>query len=235
MENGAMGTRPPGVNIVNAAVGACFIALGVLLLLEGNGVVQMEQIVRLWPIGLVVLGGAAVWQASRGGDAMPRSGSGAGWLLWLVIIGAVFNYAYDRQADAATNGGDVNAFAVFGSDRPRVSGQFHRGRVTAVLGGVEMDMLGASLAPGETAELDVFTVMGGTGIRVPASWDVSIETTTIAGGVNDQRRGRGEATPAEGESTSGTDAAAGAAEPAPAPPRLVVKGFVMMGGVTIKR
>src|SRR5690606_5596732 len=80
MENGAMGTRPPGINIVNAAVGACFIALGVLLLLEGNGVVQMEQIVRLWPIGLVVLGAAAVWQASRGGDAMPRSGSGAGWL-----------------------------------------------------------------------------------------------------------------------------------------------------------
>lgn len=236
-----MTTRPAGtVNIVNAAVGVCFIVLGVLLLLERNDMLAMEQIVKLWPVALIVLGAAAVWQASRSGDAMPRSGSGAGWLLWLVVIGAVASYTYDRRADQSATGGDVNAFAVMGSDRPTIEGVFRRGRITAVMGGVDMNMRNATLAPGETAVLDVFAMWGGANIRMPETWDVSIEATTVAGGINDQRRGGDADAPPAVEPPAGADQAAApdaaaSAAPALAPPRLIITGTVVMGGVNLRR
>jgi hypothetical protein len=103
--------------------------------------------------------------------------------------------------------------------------------VTTVLGGTHLDLTRASLAPGETAVVDVFTALGGTEIRIPAHWRVEIQTTTVAGGVADQRGRRG-------DSDDGQDAATppvpGAPGPAVEQPRIVIQGMVFMGGVTIK-
>jgi hypothetical protein len=217
------------VNVVNIATGICFVAFGVLLLMQRAGTIDMRQVVELWPLVLVVVGGAVVWQASRGGD-MRGSGACAGWLFWVVVLGLVFSHAYDRRAEAEAGAGEgaVNTFAVMSGDRRApVAGEFSGGTITTVLGGAHLDLRGAALAPGETAVVDVFTALGGVEIRVPSHWQVLIQTTTVAGGITDQRA-RGEENPDE----------AGAAAPdalsAAAQPRLVIQGIVFMGGVTIK-
>jgi hypothetical protein len=217
------------VNVVNIATGICFVAFGVLLLMQRAGTIDMRQVVELWPLVLVIVGGAVVWQASRGGD-MRGSGACAGWLFWVVVLGLVFSHAYDRRAEAEAGAGEgaINAFAVMSGDRRApVEGAFTGGTITTVLGGAHLDLRGAALAPGQTAVVDLFTALGGTEIRVPSHWLVEIQTTTVAGGVTDQR-GRG------GENPDETGAAAPDDPPAAAQPRLVIQGVVLMGGVTIK-
>jgi len=218
------------VHLVNIATGICFVAMGVLLLMQRTGAIEMRQVVELWPLVLVIVGASVVWEAMRGGD-MRGTGACAGWLFWVVVLGLVFSHAYDRReaAEAATGPGTVNAFALLGGGRPAHEGPFTGGTVTSVLGGTQLDLTRATLAPGETAIVDVFTVMGGSEIRVPPDWRVDIQTTAVAGGVTDQR-GRADRTRDEDDENAGDDVA----EPAPAAPRLVIQGLVLMGGVAIK-
>jgi hypothetical protein len=245
-------------NLVSIAAGLCFMALGVLLLLERNGVIELRQIVQVWPAGLILIGGAVILQARRGGEV--GRGVHVGGLVWLLILGMLFSYTYDRRSRTPQQvpGGSVDVFAVMSGDPTIFTGTLTGGRITTVMGGAELDLRGASLAPGQTAVIDLFSVMGGSVIRVPGDWRVDVEATAIMGGIKDERRARPRgdaaaalATPtpgaASGESAGGAGAVVGetaAAEPgmdpaaaqaAPAaPPHLVLKGTVFMGGVNIK-
>ena len=62
--------------------------------------------------------------------------------------------------------------------------------------------------------MHVLAVMGGFQVLVPATWNVILEATAFMGGVDDRRRPP--------------------ATPDPAAPTLILRGFVMMGGVEIK-
>lgn len=202
------------VNYVNIAAGLCVVALGVLLLLQMNGMIQARLIVKLWPVALILIGGAVVMQSSRGGQV---SGSVSG-LIWIVLLGALFGHVYDRRDQGAQLGpGQISMFAVLGGDKhPPITGEFHGGQVTTVMGGANLDLRHAELAPGQTVVIDLFAVMGGTEIRMPANWQVDSQAVAIMGGVNDDRP-RNASSPAD-----------------PAPPRVVLKGTVLMGGVNIK-
>lgn len=57
------------------------------------------------------------------------------------------------------------------------------GKVTTVMGGVELDLGDVVLAPGG-ADLAVFTVMGGVALRVPDTWIVETDGRAIIGGHN---------------------------------------------------
>ncbi|ODS54913.1 MAG: hypothetical protein ABS36_10675 [Acidobacteria bacterium SCN 69-37] len=215
------------INYVNVATGLCVAGLGGLLLVQRAGLIDARQVVALWPLALVVIGLAVVWQASRDGSVR-GSGACAGWLFWLIVIGLLVSHAYDRRAaaEARPEAGMVNTFAVMGGDERRAEGDpFRGGSVTAVFGGSRLDLTHATIGAGETAVIDVFTVMGGTEIRVPAGWSVEFRTTVVAGGVNDQRP-----RPAADPGTAATAAPDGP----DAPPRLVVQGSVFLGGVTVK-
>ena len=55
------------------------------------------------------------------------------------------------------------------------------GKVTGVMGGVELDLRDVVLAPGG-ADLAIFTVMGGVALRVPDTWRVETDGQAIFGG-----------------------------------------------------
>ena len=55
------------------------------------------------------------------------------------------------------------------------------GKVTTVMGGVDLDLRDAVLAP-EGADLMVFTVMGGVALRVPDTWIVETDGRAVVGG-----------------------------------------------------
>lgn len=230
--------RQPPVNVASVATGLCFVGLGVVLLLQRSGVVQLEQILELWPVVLIVLGASVAWQASRGG-AVSNVGAGVAGLVWLLILGIFFSYVFDRRSHGPDGPGEISAFAVLGGDdRPVADGAFKGGQVTTVMGGAKVDLRAAQLDPGETAVIDVFGMMSGTEIRVPPHWTVSFETTTIMAGTSDERRpgtpddaGADAAATPEGSVESAAPNPAASALP---PPRLVVQGIVVMSGVTVK-
>jgi len=225
-------------NFVNAATGICLVALGVLLLLQKAGMVELQQILQLWPVALILLGGAVVWQASRGGGAPAYVPIGG--LVWLVILGLLFNYAYERRAAVKDLpvAGRLERFTMMGRDeRTYDMERFDGARLTTIMGKIDLDLRKATLPPGESVVVDVFTLMGGVDVRVPPGWRVETDVTSIMAAVKDERR-RGEGAQ-EGDqppSSGATDANVGPpAAPGAEAPRIVLTGTVMMGNVTIKR
>lgn len=235
-------TTEQRTNVVSIAAGLCFVGFGALLLLQTNGLLDLRTIVKLWPVALIVIGGAVVIQAMRGGEGLRDVPVGG--LIWIVLLGFLFSYTFDRRVPAETAPKDqLNVFAVLGGDnRPAMTGEFHGGRMTTVMGGSNIDLRQTTLAPGQTATIDVFAVMGGSQIRVPADWQVDSETIAIMGGVNTDKRDAASNT--NKDNRDGTGAATGSfAASAPSasplssenPPHLVLRGTVIMGGVTVKR
>ena len=98
-----------------------------------------------------------------------------------------------------------------GSDRRITSQEFSGGDVSNVLGGTEIDLLEAKLAPGEWL-LTVSSVLGGVEIRVPRDWRLEVQPTTMLGSVDDHTR-------------QNTDATGG---------KLIIKASALLGGVDIK-
>ena len=116
------------------------------------------------------------------------------WPLLLVVIGLFFIFRKDFTLhqpvrDSQTNSMDyLDEVAVFGGiERTVLSGNFQGGRITSVCGGVEINLLNASLAAGKNV-IDVFAVFGGITLIIPADWRVKTEVATIFGGFNDERK-----------------------------------------------
>lgn len=97
--------------------------------------------------------------------------------------------------------------------RIRVDSQaFRRGRVTAMLSGLTIDLRSAKLAP-EGAVIDVQSAASGVDILVPAGWQVDCELETLLGAVH------APAPPVGSEQPS---------------PRLRVTGTIVAGGLSVQ-
>ena len=88
---------------------------------------------------------------------------------------------------------------------------FAGGELHAVMGGIELDFRGSTLAADE-AEIEIFVMMGGINLRIPEDWVVVDEIDSLMGGVENKTQARGAATGR----------------------RLVLRGAVLMGGVNIR-
>lgn len=237
--------EPQRTNLVSVAAGICIIGLGILLLLQTNGVIGSGEILRFWPAALILIGAAVTLQSRPG--APTAAGVPIGGVVWIVLLGLLFSHVYARRDGLAAQvgEGEVGIFAVMAGDRNRqVTGEFNGGQITVLMGGTRLDLRQAALDPGEVAEIDVFTAMGGGEIYVPAHWTVDIQAVSIMAGIRDQRNRRSSSdtdqkSELEQPSSSGASAAlpttaTGVVIPGTRPPRLIVRGFVLMGGLTIK-
>ena len=166
--------------------GGLMVVIGLWLMADEIFILSVD-FERWWPIILVAIGGLIVFRAMRGGGE--RRGPET-----------------QLTTDAA-----VSEVAVWsGKVRRITSPMFRRADLTAIMGGVEVDLRGASTG-GQEAVIDVFAWWGGIEITVPPDWAVSNQVVVFMGGVDD--------------SSSGTQDARN---------RLVVRGFVVMGGAEIK-
>jgi hypothetical protein len=246
----------------NLVIGLVVTTLGAALMLERLDVVNAGELFRYWPIALILFGASIVAQAFHGGEAQPvgahrrRARSGLFWLIVLFVVPMVIMRSnaregwaeraerrvenlFDRRADAGverTGGRDTfRIVAVMGEDqRAAFDAPFGGAKMTTVMGSSRLDLREARLEPGEVADIDVFGMMGELNIIVPEGWIVDVRTTPVMGAVKDQRwrvdRQPRDATGAPAEGDQSRPRAQGDAE---TPPRVVVRGFVMMGALRI--
>jgi predicted membrane protein len=215
-------------------VGLGIVAMGLLLTAGNLGWVEVDDLWRYWPL-IIIAGGLAkfVTASSMAGRVTGTVFMivGALWLgdnfhvirfrVWdwwplvFVLIGLRLISRSRPTPDGAgvgtvTADQVVSGFAFWSTFRRRiVSTAFKHADLTAIMGGIELDLRGAS-TPGE-AVIDVFAMWGGIEIKVPPDWAVSNQAMAIMGGIEDK-------------SNATSDARQ----------RLIIRGFALMGGVEIK-
>jgi hypothetical protein len=223
-------------------LGGFIMLIGGLMTLDRLDIINTGRALRFWPLAFIGLG--ATMLASR------REGSGrfwgwawlffGSWLLlnsigvvrvgfWellfpllLILLGSSLVMQTVRRRERAAHVSDAsdpsNLFAVMSECKRALPGPFRGATMTAIMGGCILDLRQAVMAPGEEAVIDVIAVMAGHELVVPSHWNVVDRLTPIAGAVSDKRL------PPVPDPT-------GATLPAP---RVVLKGYCVMGGLTIK-
>ena len=225
----------PGIRITGQLIlGAAIAIAGVLFTLDNLRILHARDYLRFWPVVLIAIGLVHVSQAKTAAGTIGGGiwilagtvliGNRLGlidaniwnfWPLILVLVGARIVWQTmnaNRVPDPGDTGATVSAIAVMGGFERRVtSHQFRGGEITAFMGGGKLDLRDAMPAGGQVV-INIFSMMGGFEIVVPDTWRVISEVTPFMGGIEDRSR----------TSTN------------PAAPCLVLRGFIMMGGVTLK-
>jgi predicted membrane protein len=186
--------------------GGLLLGIGALLTVENVFYIDFD-IWRWWPLAVVGFGVMILMRAFRSSEDDKRSAGYAGAPAGSTVLGG--------GVSAGKGGGtmeqSLSEFAMWSGLQRRVaSPSFRRAELTAIMGGIELDLRQAGTENGE-AVIDVFVLWGGIEITVPPDWAVSNQVTPILGGSEDK--------------STGTQQARN---------RLIVKGVVIMGGVDIK-
>jgi len=227
----------PGFRLTPQVVlGLMIVAFGLILTADNLGYADAGHVLRFWPLMLVAFGVSKFLQSDTTagrvfGGVLVLFGLGTlseefiglsfdfdrWWPLFLVAVGSLIIYRASRGDESCAPNVAGTSDAVFsevaiwsGKVRRNTSPAFRRADLTAIMGGVEVDLRGASTG-GQEAIIDVFVWWGGVEITVPPDWAVSNQVVAIMGGADD--------------SSSGTQ---------DSKHRLMVRGFVVMGGVEIK-
>lgn len=211
-------------------VGLLIVLAGVLLTADNLGLVEAGRVLRFWPIGVLATG-ILMWFRATDTGARTWAGFvvalGGLWTIarvldWPVNFSMVFPLAIvmvgvvivqralgmrQPQVGAAQSMSELAFWS--GIDKRVSTALFRRADLTAVMGGIQLDFRDSQIS-GE-AVVDMFVLMGGVELRLPPDWTVSNQVVAIMGGVQEK-------------STGATDGKH----------RLILRGFVMMGGVEVK-
>jgi hypothetical protein len=220
-------------------LGLSALLAGVLLLASNLGFAPAGHLLRFWPAALVVIGVVKLARANGVGGAVAGAawlGIGAWlfannlgvlritlweaartyWPLLLVALGLSMvrqtlrrTTSPGRHLDARN---ELHIVAILGGNAGASASQaFRGGELTAILGGVDLDLREARMQNGR-AVLDVFTMWGGLELKVPEGWVIENQMIVALGGYEDRTRPVG----------------------APDAPRLVLRGTTVMGGVEVR-
>ncbi len=229
----------------NLVVGVAITILGAVLLLDRFDVLELRQVLHLWPILLTLFGISVVVQAWKGdtaplGSAAGRPMVGPGFVLFLVVTTILATRVDGRRLTRAGTPADseISVVAIMGrDDRVSTSTSFRRADMTTLMGRSRLDLRHA-VPEADEVVIDVFGMWGATELLVPPGWTVDVQAWTVAGGVEDKRRAGtppADAAPASAPAAvQDGPAAVPAADPPAAPRRLVIRGGVLMGAVVIR-
>lgn len=228
-----MGNTGSNVVVARVLAGLSFIGLGVLAFLGAIEVIDFLKVWSyLWPV-LIILAGMLIWLANRSNWLWALIVGGIGlvalvntytdfefnvWtLVWPVIMIAIgLSIIANGDKSSRARSGELSSdhsdqFALLSGAEHRVTSKnYQGGKATAVMGGVELDLRDAIIK--KQAVLEVFVLMGGVEVKVPAGVMVKSDAGVILGGVE-----------ARSDAKAGKDA-----------PLLLLTGTIVMGGVEVK-
>jgi predicted membrane protein len=215
--------------------GALLILFGILFTLDNMGVLDAGEVLTYWPIILIAVGLLKIVQQPRERhrkvgwvllaigvflqlQILGLTHMRSAWPFILVVIGGFLVWrALGRSAGPPTaeSSSQLSEFAVMGGvHRVVESSDFRGGEATAIMGAVELDLRGSTIAT-SPAVIDVFALWGGIEIMVPPEWKVDVKAMPILGAFENKAR------------SSVRDSSAPTQE-------LVIRGTALMGGVEIK-
>ena len=193
-----MDPRPPvqvflGVLIVAVGVVALLVQLDVIdlslgqlaadwwpLIVIGIGVAALVTVPRAW-VGPSVIIAVGVFFLLRTLDVISVNF----WELWpvaVILVGLSLLTSFGRRSNEEDT---INSTVMWwGSERRTRSQQFKGGSLTAIMGGIEVDLREADIVG--TAEIAIFTFWGGVELKVPPTWRVSVSGLPLMGGWEDE-------------------------------------------------
>lgn len=203
-----VGTTPsPSRDFGRLFVGVVVVALGVLFLLDSAGALDAGRAIdRWWPLAISAAGALTLAERPR---ATVRGAVlvGAGGLLLLfttdVLEGNAWNYIWPagvivlgvvivarrrgRGVGKDASADDVlSSTAVFGgSELASANPHLRGGSLTAIFGGITLDLRGARPAP-EGASINATAVFGGIDVLVPKGWRITVRSMPVFGGLDDK-------------------------------------------------
>ena len=218
-------------NVTNArlVIGIILIAIGGLFLLENFGILSYDfgfyftDYIFRWQTILIVIGAIILMSTENKSPGLVLVTIGVIgfipdlWPLLLVGIGLYILYRKNSQpsGEKINDENMIDDVSIFGGGKKSISSQnFRGGKVTAIFGGSELDLLDAQLAPGDQT-IELVAIFGGNTLIIPPEWNVKIDVVPLFGGVSDKRR----KPPIEQIDSS---------------KRLIVRGTVLFGGAEIK-
>jgi predicted membrane protein len=215
-------------------LGAALILFGVLFALNNLRLVEAGRVLMWWPLVPIAIGVMKVRRAPEDGQrpfgvALIALGLlflfntllawrfRDMWPVALMMLGGTLLWRglapKARRQAALADASHLSEFVFMGGGNRIVETRdFKGGEATAMLGGVEIDLRRAAIVDGPVV-VDVFALWGGVELRVPVEWSVDVRITPILGGYENKVRG-----PDQGDLA----------------PRLVVRGYAIMGGVGVK-
>lgn len=221
-------------------IGLFVIAIGLLFLLDNLGWLDLNIRLHIWPTALIFFGILKLLQTrTRSGMVVGGALTAIGTLtmlketgllaiswrtLWPILLIAaglavVFKSTGGRSlfdgigktVDKDYSESDVNITSIMGNYKNRITTRdFRGGEVTAVMGGADLDLRQSSIN-GE-AVLNVFSLFGGITVKVPIDWAVVLQGTPIMGGFEEKT----------------------VPPPADTGKRLIIRGYVIMGGLEVR-
>jgi hypothetical protein len=137
----------------------------------------------------------------------------------LVVFGA-FQWRHGDAIAATSPEGDARVVAVLSRARRAIAPDTRVAHVgiTAVLGTGVLDLRDLRPEPGAVVVVEMLGVAGALRIRVPDGWVVDTMTVPVLGTLQDDRRPSARVDP----------------EPGGAAPRLVLRGALVMGRLTVE-
>jgi Cell wall-active antibiotics response 4TMS YvqF/Domain of unknown function (DUF5668) len=199
---------PQGVlDLGRLLLGLVVIAVGTLYLLESADVLDAGSVIHdWWPtviiatglfqliersrpvVGPLIVGGVGIVLLLGTTDAFEGDVWRYVWPVALIAAGLVAILRWAGAGPLPRSAGDdvVVASGIFGGPTVSSASQAFRGAsLTAVFGGVVLDLRPALLAP-EGARITATAAFGGIEILVPHGWRIAIKATPIFGGVEDK-------------------------------------------------
>lgn len=168
-------------------IGAIFILIGSVMTLNNLGIISF-RVRDFWPLILIGIGVLVIFK-----DKAKQT------------IDQISASKIDESKE-----GKIDIVAIMsGSQGNIASANFIGGDITAIMGGVELDLRNASIQT--EAVINVFTFWGGISLKIPNDWSVVNSANAVLGGIDDSTVPNMSANK-----------------------RLIITGTSVMGGVEIK-
>lgn len=192
-----MGIILSGVYILYTSLlkGLLLLATGVYFILPLAGIIEPVAIEKMWPALIILLG-------------------------IIILFGSGFRKKTKTNTMITTKNTLNNELfdirAILSGDTRQISSyDFKGGSITAIMGGVELDLTNCYLSP-EGCIIDLAVVMGGISLKISREWNIRSEITPIMSGIEDEDQ----------------HAANVHIDPAAT---IILRGSLVMGGIEIKR
>ncbi|MBS3770168.1 MAG: DUF5668 domain-containing protein [Bacteroidales bacterium] len=196
-----------------SVLGIVLVLIGIAMIARSLNIFSVEFADDLfsWPMILVVLG--IIFLSSKSNNTtgwilliigaifllpritgLPYTFREVFWPVVFIGIGLLILFkslgSFRRRGTPETSGSSmdfIDEVAILGGNERKINSKsFKGGQITSILGGSQIYLLDARLAPGENV-IELFTLFGGSTLIVPNHWNVKVEVTSIFGGFSDKR------------------------------------------------